>query len=106
RRFFNAEADDDAGVVEVYSHGIPQVLRLMNSGEINNTAAVVASLLKSDASPETMTRSLYLRVLSRPPTEAEARRMIDYVAEARDAARGYADMMWVLLNSSEFLFNH
>ena len=27
RKFFHAEADDDVGVVEDYTHGVPQVLR-------------------------------------------------------------------------------
>ena len=31
RKFFHAEADDDVGVVEDYTHGVPQALRLMNS---------------------------------------------------------------------------
>jgi hypothetical protein len=105
-RFFNAEADDDAGVMEEYTHGIPQVLRLMNSGQVNDTATVVGRLLESSAGPESVIRLLYLRVLSRPPTEAETRRMRQYVESTLDPARGHADVMWALLNSSEFLFNH
>ncbi len=106
RRFFNAEADDDAGIVEDYTHGIPQVLRLMNSGDTNSTGAVIARLLKSSVGPEAVLRSLYLRVLSRLPTEAEVGQMQHYVSASRDVARGYEDVLWVLLNSSEFLSNH
>ena len=50
--YFHAEADDDAGVMESYTHGIPQVLRLMNSDELNDTDKVVAHLSKRSKSSE------------------------------------------------------
>jgi hypothetical protein len=106
RRYFHAEADDDAGVVEEYAHGIPQVLRLMNSRELNNTAAVVARLRKASDDPNAVIEGLYLRALARRPTEAEAARMKSYVAGASDRAKAYGELLWVLLNSGEFLFNH
>jgi hypothetical protein len=106
RKFFHAEADDDVGVVEDYTHGIPQVLRLMNSPQMNDTSAVVNRLTKGNAPPEKVIEGLYLTVLSRRPTETEMKRMKAYVGDAKDAAKGYGDVMWVLLNSSEFLFNH
>jgi Protein of unknown function (DUF1549)/Protein of unknown function (DUF1553) len=105
RSFFHAEADDDSGVVEDYTHGIPQVLRLMNSQSLSDTKAVVAKLAKANETPETVIEALYLRVLSRRPTAEESERMVKYVA-AGDAAKGYGDALWVLINSSEFLFNH
>ena len=39
RNFFHAEADDDSGVVDDYTHGIPQVLRLMNSQSLSDRRA-------------------------------------------------------------------
>jgi hypothetical protein len=106
RQYFNAEADDDAGVIEEYAHGIPQVLRLMNSQELNNTAAVVARLMKASGDPDAVVEGLYLRALSRKPTESEAARVKSYAAGATDRAKAYGDLLWVLLNSGEFLFNH
>ena len=32
--------------------------------------------------------------------------MTAYVAGEQDTAKAYADLMWVLLNSGEFVFNH
>jgi hypothetical protein len=107
RAFFHAEADDDAGVVEEYAHGIPQVLRLMNSSELNNTSTVVARLLKANpTSPDKVIESLYLRSVSRTPTQAEVARARTYVATANDKTKAYGEVFWALLNSSEFLFNH
>ncbi|HEY1381429.1 MAG TPA: DUF1549 and DUF1553 domain-containing protein [Gemmataceae bacterium] len=107
RAFFHAEADDDAGVVEEYAHGIPQVLRLMNSSELNNTTAVVARLLKAHpTSPDKVIEALYLRTVSRKPTLAETARARSYVAGGADKPKAYGELLWALLNSSEFLFNH
>lgn len=106
RKFFHAEADDDAGVAEDYTHGVPQALNLMNSVQMNDTTAVVARLMKAGGGTEKIIESLYLCVLSRKPIPAETKRMTAYVAGAKDAAKAYADLMWVLLNSGEFVFNH
>ena len=53
--------------------------------------------------------SLYLTTLNRLPTQTEQDRMQSYVNEGADSAGrqdAYADVFWVLLNSSEFLLNH
>jgi hypothetical protein len=49
---------------------------------------------------------LFLAALSRRPTRAEAGRYHAVVADAADPARGLADVLWVLINSNEFLVNH
>jgi hypothetical protein len=106
RRFFHTEADDDATAVADYAHGIPQVLRLMNSAQMNDNTAVIARLMKNEGTPEKIIEALYLRILSRLPREAETKRMAAHVKSAKDPAQGYSDVMWVLVNSSEFMFNH
>lgn len=106
RKFFHAEADDDLGIIEDYTHGIPQVLRLMNSPQINDTSAAIAKILKTGGGTDKVIESLYLAVLARRPLEAESQRMKDYVAKEKDPSKAYGDLMWALLNSGEFLFNH
>jgi len=106
RKFFHAEADDDVGVVEDYTHGVPQALRLMNSEPMNDVTAVVQRLMAAGGGPARIIEGLYLRVLSRKPTPVELKRMTAYVAAEPDAQTAYADLMWVLLNGGEFVFNH
>jgi hypothetical protein len=65
------------------------------------TAVVHAPFLDQAGKLET----LYLATLSRPPTTAERQRLLSHI-ERRGAARGLADVFWVLLNSPEFLLNH
>ena len=50
---------------------------------------------------------LYLRTLSRRPTPAELSRLTAYVGKfERDPRKAYSDVLWALLNSSEFSTNH
>ena len=48
---------------------------------------------------------LYLAALSRPPRPEERDRLVAYV-EAGDRARALRDVLWTLLNSTEFAVNH
>lgn len=104
--YFHAEADDDANILEPYTHGIPQVLRLMNSDELNNTDKVVTQLVQNSQGPQQVIESIYLRVLSRKPTESEIKRMQQYLSSSSENTKAAGELMWALLNSSEFLFNH
>ncbi|MBL8797918.1 MAG: DUF1549 domain-containing protein, partial [Planctomycetia bacterium] len=74
RQFFHTEADDDASAMADYAHGIPQVLRLMNSAQMNDTTTVVNRILKTESTPEKIVEALYLRILSRLPTPSETKR--------------------------------
>jgi hypothetical protein len=50
---------------------------------------------------------LYVAALSRRPTDEEMTVLTAYVAERRSDLRGaYEDILWALINSEEFLFNH
>ena len=53
-----------------------------------------------------MIEDMYVTVLSRNPTQAEVKKMIDYAGADKFSAKVYNDVLWVLLNSGEFLFNH
>jgi hypothetical protein len=45
---------------------------------------------------------LYLRTLSRQPTEAERDSALAYCKETKNRAAVFEDLLWALLNSSEF----
>jgi hypothetical protein len=53
--------------------------------------------------------TVFLATLTRMPTEAERDRFVAYVDSGGaqgDRRRALADVLWVLLNSSEFVYNH
>jgi hypothetical protein len=50
---------------------------------------------------------LYLRILSRYPTDEEKRIALDYVASSkRRPFESFCDLVWALINSKEFLLKH
>ncbi len=99
------KGDDNAEPTE-YQAGIPQVLRMMNAPMLNNFATL-APLLKSDKTPEQIIERLYLTALARRPSAHELQRCVALVRKHADEPRqAYGDILWVLLNSSEFTLNH
>jgi hypothetical protein len=102
--FFRGE--DGADQTE-YQSGIPQVLRLMNSPQLNSPA--ILRNLDPRATPSANIDTLFLAILGRKPTQAEAAKMRELVVKAEkpmDKRQAYADICWVLLNTSEFALNH
>ena len=49
---------------------------------------------------------LYLTALSRRPTAAEKNRSLAHIDGATDKTKGVEDVLWAILNSKEFMFNH
>jgi hypothetical protein len=49
---------------------------------------------------------VFLRTLSRPPTVEEIRSAQTDIASARDPITGVRDLLWVLINTREFIVNH
>ncbi len=90
-----------------------QALALMNGPTLNTKITdsngflarrVLARL--GDRTPKALLDDLYLNSLARFPTDAERRQADAYLKAAPSPKEGYEDLMWVLLNSKEFLFNH
>jgi hypothetical protein len=53
--------------------------------------------------------TLYLAVLTRRPRAGELARLVPYVdrgAASGDTSKALGDILWALLNSPEFRFNH
>lgn len=89
-----------------YESGIPQVLRLMNHAFTNRNAETAAKRLTRGLSKAKAIEVLYLSALARRPTTEETARMLKYLDRAESLDAGYADILWTLLNSSEFALNH
>lgn len=88
---------------------LSQALHLLNgsatSGKITQ-GKVVDELLKDDASIEKALERLYVRCLSRYPTEMERKELLAAVEQAPSPKEGLEDVFWAVLNSREFVFNH
>jgi hypothetical protein len=87
-----------------------QVLLLANSDEIEGKIAAgdgrLARLTKEKRPVSAIIEELYLTAYSRRPTAAELKRTLDYVGGLGDKQKALEDVLWVILNSKEFMFNH
>jgi len=104
------------------SASLAQSLHLMNAADMKAKLAAVngraAQLTQSGLSEPKRIREIYLAAFSREPTAEEVRvaethllkprtdatgRLLDSQRAKRD---GYEDLLWALINTKEFLFNH
>jgi hypothetical protein len=105
--FVNFFMTEDGSDPTQYQAGIPQALRLMNAPQLTGGAAALEHALKASHSPAQVVESLYLATLSRRPTHAESQRLTDFVHKhGTEPRKAYRDILWALLNSSEFALNH
>jgi hypothetical protein len=66
-----------------------------------------AELSRGDESPEQRIRQLYMVAFSRQPDAEEIQVALDYIEKHKDNVKGaYEDLLWVVINTKEFMFNH
>jgi hypothetical protein len=90
---------------------ITQALHLMNAPEImdkiHDKSGTARRIADSSKTPAEVVEELYLTVLARYPGEQEAKAMAKIFAEAGgDRRAATEDVLWALMNTKEFLFNH
>jgi hypothetical protein len=88
-----------------------QALHLINGKSVANRLADpngrLAKLAKdTKLTDDQLIEELYLSVLCRLPKPPERELMKKHLSESGDRLKATQDMMWVLLNAREFLFNH
>lgn len=88
------------------TYGIPQFLRRMNADVFNTDSPLLNRLNASGMSRDEAIETLYLSTLSRRPTQQERELMSGYLDKRPSAEAGYAGVLWILLNSGEFVLNH
>jgi hypothetical protein len=105
RRVTGCECERSSGAT------IGQVLLFANSDEIEGKLADgngrVARLASSQAPRELAIEELYLAAFSRYPTAQERAATVAYLdGQQANPQQALEDVLWALLNSREFMFNH
>lgn len=122
RVFGRPEGESVCECERVQSSSLAQSLHLINAsdikGKLGDGNGRAEKLLKSDQPPEAKVRELYLAAFSREPRPEELKTALAYLAEPLVDADGKAvdpqaanreklqDLIWALVNTKEFLFNH
>ncbi len=87
-----------------------QLLHLQNGDTITRKLEAaesrLAELLKSKPDNSTLIERLFLTTLARKPTETETNAATNALASGDPRDTVFRDLLWALLNSKEFAFNH
>ena len=88
---------------------LSQTLNMINgptvSDAIIHPEGRVAKLVAAKADDKTIVGDVYLAVICRPPTEAELKQGVAYLAGVGNRSEAAQDLMWALVNSPAFLFH-
>lgn len=89
---------------------LAQVLHLINgdtmTNALNASGGRLEKLASSQLTPGQMAEDIWLAAYSRTPTTDEQAYVENYINTAADKKVAIEDVMWSVLNSKEFVFNH
>ncbi len=87
---------------------LPQTLFLMTDVALLEKIKTgrLKDLVASDRCDAEVVDELFLATLSRLPDDDESRAALDQVRTRHDRAAAFADVLWALINTREFVLNH
>jgi len=88
---------------------LSQALHLLTGTTVESNITggnLVAKEIAAGKTPADIMTELYLRVISRPPTEEESASLQALFSDKEQTKATLEDIQWALLNSKEFIFNH
>jgi len=88
---------------------LSQALHLLNGDTVNSKIAqgnLIKRRLDEKKLPQDILEEIYIRTLSRRPTEAERSALNEVMLKNDNQQQVLEDILWALMNSREFLFNH
>jgi hypothetical protein len=88
---------------------LSQALHLLNGDTVNAKMAqgkLVPTRIAEGKTPKQITEEIYIRCLSRKPTDREAAALKEVVDNEENKQQALEDIFWATMNSREFVFNH
>lgn len=105
--FLRTFGQSDREVIENASEEatVPQALELLNgpvATALTNPGSVLGKDLQESSTPEAKIETLYTAMLARKPSAGETDRLLKEISDRGEEA--YDDIVWAVLNGSQFLF--
>ena len=89
---------------------LAQALQLLNGpavqGRLSDDKNRPHRLIREGKADREVVEELYLAALCRAPTESESTRAVAYVDAHPERDKAFEDVLWAILNSKEFIFQH
>ncbi len=89
---------------------LAQALELVNSDEIQRKLTAdngyIADLNAAPGTPQEKVSDIFLRVFARLPTEQDYAVAVPFLESETDKAEAYRSLIWSLMATHEFMFNH
>jgi len=107
-RSFKAEfAYDPSLKPEDVEGSVAMALLMMNNPQLQSKLEargdnILAKILRDNSKNEDAINALYVQVLSRKPTDKERDKCIKYIAKNGKRDEAFEDILWALVNSTEF----
>ena len=109
---FGASSRESVCACEVKTDAtLAQALELINGANVERLlreTGIIADRMKAGAAYDDIVEELFVRCLSRKPSDAERERVMDAITKTDEKAKKLAleDVIWALINSTEFGYNH
>ncbi len=89
---------------------LEQALQLLNGPTVQKKVQAsnnrIQKMLKANESDEAIIEDLYLAAFCRKPTAEEMTKTKKYLASQDDRGNGLEDILWAIMNTREFVFQH
>ena len=89
---------------------LAQALQLVSSNEVQQKLTAkdgfIDKLMASKTTSDKAVEEIFLRVFARQPRAKERETALDFIQSEEDKAEAYRSVLWALLATNEFLFNH
>lgn len=89
---------------------VGQILHVMNSPQIHrkisHAGGRIAKLVRESTDDDYVVEELYLTFFNRFPVQKERQVALEHFGRSKNRQQAAEDLVWTMLNSLEFLFNH